>query len=177
MSYSRWSESRWYTFGTDEIDGGERIVGETFVIDCEQRLTVDEARSITLTDLRGRFADATDDELEELQGYIREWLHDVDDEKPECLIRHRDGHACILPRGHESRHNSGRVKWDTEPHEREMMKLSALSRRSLLWELEKTRRVLKEMSESHCCAGSSGCSGHDENLLRQVRYVLDGPGS
>jgi hypothetical protein len=95
MSYARWSHSRWYVF--HHIDSGETCDTQLLAIydAAGPCITLDpESLDGSTNEDLGRFlmeaakhegtefTPATDAELDELRGYIAEWLEDIKTEDP-----------------------------------------------------------------------------------------------
>jgi len=92
MSYSRWGNSRWYTFWSDlNIDGvildqkaRRRKKYQVFEI-CStggfyyHQLVKDMEACIA--EVKKKEPSATEEELEELRGYMREFIKDMDEEE------------------------------------------------------------------------------------------------
>ena len=88
MSYSRWGESRWYTFWACQEEETENRDTSLFEI-CtvasfaasELRADIDAclAKAVAAEQVRGMVAD---DEIEELRGYMLEFLDAVDNAYP-----------------------------------------------------------------------------------------------
>lgn len=92
MAYSRFGESVWYTFWACPLDGVvEDRETMAFEVCCVARFTAAELRAdmeacITKASEHACQWDPftpTDEEREELRGYMREFLADVDTEYPE----------------------------------------------------------------------------------------------
>ena len=92
MSYSRWSNSRWYTFWTCFSEQMEyklptkRLKGNQVFEICDDPSLFFAYKTITelgaenvLLEVRLVFPDATDAELEELWGYMDRFVKDIDD--------------------------------------------------------------------------------------------------
>ena len=85
MSYSRWSNSVWYTFWTVADDGAATMDGQTFDVDCRAQATYGEMAEDfkrTLDLLISEVDRETDNpttaaEREELAGYMRAFMADV----------------------------------------------------------------------------------------------------
>jgi hypothetical protein len=86
MSYSRWSNSRWYTYhncsGGDTYDSQEfsinDVLGGTINLTTDYLEKIsDEQLKILLKSDRSRYREPTSEEIKELQGYIKEWLDDM----------------------------------------------------------------------------------------------------
>ncbi len=100
MSYSRWSHSRWYTF--HHIESGKTYdeqllaiydaAGPCIMLDPESldgATNEDLGRILAEAAKREgtkRFTHATDAELDELRGYIAEWLEDIKHEDPDTIL-------------------------------------------------------------------------------------------
>ena len=100
MSYSRWSHSRWYTF--HHIESGKTYdeqllaiydaAGPCIMLDPESldgATNEDLGRILAEAAKREgtkRFTPATDAELDELRGYIAEWLEDIKHEDPDTIL-------------------------------------------------------------------------------------------
>ena len=86
MSYSRWSNSRWYTF--HHVESGESLEDQVFATydaaGQARNYDYDTLKGITIPQLRelGRpyEKEPTDAELAELLRYVEEWLSDVEQE-------------------------------------------------------------------------------------------------
>jgi hypothetical protein len=92
MSYSRWSNSRWYTFWTCFSEQKrykfptKRLKGNQVFEICDDPSLFFTYKTITelgaesvLLEVRLTFPDATDAELEELWGYMERFVRDVDE--------------------------------------------------------------------------------------------------
>lgn len=86
MSYSRWSNSRWYTF--HHVESGEALEDQLFAIYDAAGETrcydYDSLKGITIPELRelcrNYTTEPTDGELAELLRYVEAWIHDVEPE-------------------------------------------------------------------------------------------------
>ena len=85
MSYSRWGNSRFYTFWSAADDGAETMDGQTFEVDCRAKATYGEMaqdfnRTLDLLIIeveREKAGTTTAEEREELAGYMRAFMADV----------------------------------------------------------------------------------------------------
>lgn len=84
MSYSRWSNSRWYTFWTVSDGGAQTMDGQTLDVDCAAKATYGEMAGDFRGTLDRLVAEADDEhapstaaEREELAGYMRAFMADV----------------------------------------------------------------------------------------------------
>jgi len=85
MAYSRWSDSKYYTYwnSTKVYDKGDEIFICHTSIDRYHGFTYTECKELVLdlTKLKGRINEIVGDEdATELQGYIKEFVKDVDKE-------------------------------------------------------------------------------------------------
>ena len=80
MSYSRWSNSRWYTFwSTFKKDPGRR--SQIFDICGDACFTYGQLKDDIercLNDIRDKNTNASDEEMEELKSYMNEFITDVE---------------------------------------------------------------------------------------------------
>ncbi len=92
MSYSRWGESRWYTFWACQDDATENRDTAIFEICADASFTAAELRADIKTcvdlaaateELRHDGPRVPDQERQELQGYMADFLADVDEVYPE----------------------------------------------------------------------------------------------
>ncbi len=91
MSYSRWGESRWYTFWACQDDATENRDTAIFEICAGVSFTATELRAdiktcvdLAITKERTRSGSSVpDEERQELQGYMADFLADVDEVYPE----------------------------------------------------------------------------------------------
>ena len=85
MSYSRWSNSAWYSFWS--AGNAKRKEDEVFCLwaDMEQTKdwTYEQLESFTVEDIGRKYVGITLAEAEEAWGYIQEFLQDVDREYDE----------------------------------------------------------------------------------------------
>ena len=95
MSYSRWIGSRWYTYWACQDDATENRDTAIFEICAGVSFTAAELRAdiktcvdLAVTEERTRSGSCvSDEERQELQGYMLEFLADVDAIYPEWLRR------------------------------------------------------------------------------------------
>lgn len=78
MSYSRWSNSRWYTYWLADTTGRD---DSYFVVMGDAGFYAKELRADMDACLQS-IENATPEELEELRGYMKRFLEDVDREFP-----------------------------------------------------------------------------------------------
>lgn len=89
MSYTQWSDSRWYTF--HHAESGEELEEQLFAIYDAAGGTrcydYESLNGITIPELRELCrpyeTEPTDAELAELLRYIEAWLHDVEPDQQE----------------------------------------------------------------------------------------------
>lgn len=80
MSYSRWSESRWYSFWCAS-DGAHAKETEVFEICSVARFTyrqLKEDMESCLEKVRKLDSEASDEEIDELEVYMKLFLKDID---------------------------------------------------------------------------------------------------
>ena len=83
MSYSRWSNSSWYTFwsSTCESDAVEdQVLSLWYSLDQTKDWTWEEIRHWTVADILENYIHITEDEAIEAYKYIQQWLRDVEEE-------------------------------------------------------------------------------------------------
>jgi len=82
MSYSRWSNSAWYTFWSgnsgDLVE--DQVLSLWYSIDQTKDWTWEELRYWTVADVLENYTDVTEDEAIEAHKYILQWLRDVEEE-------------------------------------------------------------------------------------------------
>lgn len=80
MSYSRWSNSVWYSFW-NTVSGPsreEQILSLWYNLDLCKDWTYEELKNMTLEDLMIEYAGVPYNEIKEAKHYIDAFIHDVD---------------------------------------------------------------------------------------------------
>jgi hypothetical protein len=94
MSYSRWSNSRWYTFYTSTFSEETELKFPTKNLKNNQYFEICDDPSLyfsygdikhlgmenILLEVKLRFIESSDDELSELEGYIERFINDIDEQ-------------------------------------------------------------------------------------------------
>ena len=86
MSYSRWSNSVWYTYWSAE--SGDTRDTQVFQVCGEKSFTYKELKESLNACVAYFSLDRTDRQLAELKGYMREFMKDVEAENEFCLQTH-----------------------------------------------------------------------------------------
>ena len=95
MAYSRWSDSRWYTYWSSTSSGPTKLEKSFCICDdpnVEMHFTYADLRKDVdrcLVLVKGKHPTATKEEIEELKGYMEAFMKDVDRDFPEKSSRHR----------------------------------------------------------------------------------------
>ena len=82
MSYSRWSNSAWYTFWNSSSgeDRDDQILSLWYSINQTKDWDYKELKSWSVADVLENYTDITEDEAAEAYGYIQEFLENVEEE-------------------------------------------------------------------------------------------------
>lgn len=99
MSYSRWSNSHWYTywFARESNERDEQIF-EICALCCFTYKQIKENFETCISEVREKDPKATDKQIEELRGYIKEWIYAVEtDQKINDYMRVKESSLKELP--------------------------------------------------------------------------------
>ena len=88
MSYSRWSNSPWYTFWNvcSGPTKGEQVLSLWYTMDYCKEWTYDELKSMDISDLMMEYPGVVYNEILEAKKYIDAFISDVDNASVEELL-------------------------------------------------------------------------------------------